>query len=162
ELDALTVGDADAVTADLLAERVSSALAQHDAGDVLGLLGTINGPVGAIRSSFDNMPRSSDDDWEVIASRLEKVPTALASVRAGRMMQGTDLDPREAYDWAWDELHRLEGEARKTIDAILPGATLVGAKAHLDEATAIAGADRWRAWLQDLTDRTTEQVQGTY
>src|SRR3954452_16609585 len=83
ELDALTVNNGDAVTAHLLAERVTSALAQHDAGDVLGLLGTINGPVGAIRSSFDNMPRSSDADWDVIASRLEKVPAALASVRGG-------------------------------------------------------------------------------
>jgi uncharacterized protein (DUF885 family) len=249
ELDGLAAGNGDAVTAHLLAERVTSALAQYDAGDVLGLLGTINGPVGAIRSSFDNMPRSSDGDWDVIASRLDKVPAALASVRAGveatiaasrppvhrqvlatieqctvwsgepgsggwfaslsaqrpalepsavaagealrelgawlaadvvpvanpadaagearylraaRMMQGTDLDAREAYDWAWDELHRLEAEARTTIDLIRPGATLVEAKAHLDEASAIAGADRWRAWLQDLTDRTTAEVQGTY
>jgi uncharacterized protein (DUF885 family) len=249
ELDGLAVSNGDAVTAHLLAERVTSALAQYDAGDVLGLLGTINGPVGAIRSSFDNMPRTSDEDWDVIASRLDKVPAALASVRAGveatiaasrppvhrqvlatieqctvwsgkpgsggwfaglaeqrpalepaavaageamrelgswldadvvavanpvdaagearylravRMMQGTDLDAPEAYGWAWDELHRLEAEARATIDLILSGATLVEAKAHLDEASAIAGADPWRAWLQELTDRTTEQVQGTY
>src|SRR3954449_7429129 len=83
ELDALSVNGDSAGTAHLLAERVTSALAQHDAGDTLGLLGTINGPVGAIRSSFDNMPRSSDDDWDVIAARLEKVPVALRSVRAG-------------------------------------------------------------------------------
>src|SRR4051795_10678294 len=83
ELDALTPAGADAVTAHLLAERLTSALAQHEAGDTLGLLGTINGPVAAIRSSFDNMPRSSDDDWDVIAARLEKVPAALRSVRAG-------------------------------------------------------------------------------
>jgi uncharacterized protein (DUF885 family) len=239
----------EAVTAHLLGERVGAALAQHEAGDALGLLGMINGPVAAIRSSFDNMPRASDDDWDVVASRLGKVPVALASVRAGveatialarppvlrqvlatieqcdawsgapgsggwfhgiteqrpalgplavaageamrdlggwlredvvpvaepkdavgearydraaRMMQGTDLDAREAYDWGWDELHRLEAEARTTIDAILPGASLVATKAHLDERTAIDGAEPWQAWLQDLTDRTTEQVQGTY
>src|SRR4051794_37709276 len=62
DLAALTATNGDAVTAHLLAERVTSELAQYDAGDLLGLLGTINGPVGAVRSSFDNMPRSSDED----------------------------------------------------------------------------------------------------
>ena len=248
-LSRLTPTEGEMVTAHLLAERVGAALDQYEAGDTLGLLGMINGPVAAIRSSFDNMPRGSDEDWDVIESRLGKVPTALASVRAGveatianerppvlrqvlatieqcdawsgapgsggwfhalaeprpaleplaaaagealrelgawlrddvvavanpndavgearyhraaRLMQGTDLDAREAYDWAWDELHRLEAEARATIEAITPGASLVEAKAHLDERTAIEGAGPWRDWLQDLTDRTTQHIQGTY
>ena len=83
-------------------------------------------------------------------------------LRAARTMLGIDLDPREAYDWAWVELRRLEAEMRATIEQITPGASLVEVKTQLDEATAIEGADRWRNWLQDLTDQTTEQLQGTY
>ncbi|MEY2436417.1 MAG: hypothetical protein QOF97_1253 [Acidimicrobiaceae bacterium] len=239
----------DTVTAHLLGERVGALLDQYEAGDFLGLLGTINGPVSAIRSAFDNMPKATDEDWDVVGSRLSKVPGAVASIRDGvtatiaashspvhrqvlatikqcetwsgapgtggwfaslaesrveleplavaagealrelgdwlqaevvpvanpvdavgeekyrraaRMMQGTDLDPREAYGWAWDELHRLEAEARATIDAIVPGASFVEAKAHLDDLTAIEGVGPWLAWLQSLTDTTTEQIQGTY
>src|SRR5689334_6089959 len=63
-LGRLTPSADELVTAHLLSERVGAALDHYEAGDVLGLLGMINGPVAAIRSSFDNMPRGSDDDWE--------------------------------------------------------------------------------------------------
>ena len=63
--------------------------------------------------------------------------------RAARMMQGTDLDPREAYGWAWDELHRLEEVSRptliypywhqrKTASARLSAADLTLLKPYLD------------------------------
>src|SRR4051794_8581731 len=68
-VEALDPTDRDTVTAHLLAERVTTYLAQYDAGDVLGILGVINGPVAAIRMCFDNMPRDSDDSWDVIAAR---------------------------------------------------------------------------------------------
>jgi uncharacterized protein (DUF885 family) len=248
-LGELSSSDGDRVTAELLGERVAVQLDQYEAGDSLGLLGVISGPVFLIRFAFDNLPKTTDADWETVASRLSKVPRALESVRAGvtatiaasraparrqvlatieqctlwagtpgsggwfsglaeqrqdleplavaagealrelgawfhdevvpiadpvdavgeekylraaRTMLGADLDPREAYDWAWVELHRLEAEMSATIEQITPGASLLGTKAQLDEVTAIEGAERWRDWLQDLTDQTTEQLQGTY
>jgi uncharacterized protein (DUF885 family) len=248
-LEALTPSAADRVTADLLAERIHAQLAQHDAGDVLGVLGPINGPVAAIRGSFDNMPRETADDWGVLASRLAKVPASVESVRSGvaaatdqgrppflrqleatveqcaawagepgsggwfgglavarpeltesavaageslrrlaewlrrevapravatdgvgeeqyvraaRMMLGSELDPREAYEWAWTEVSRLGAAMREVIDRIQPGASLVEAKEHLDRVTAIEGAEGWVAWLQELTDRTTQELRGTH
>ena len=241
--------DDERVTAALLSERIGSQLAQYDAGDPLGRLGIINGPVAAVRSTFDNMPKATAADLEVVAARLAKVPAALASIRAGvaaaiagssapavrqvlatveqcrtwagapgsggwfaslavhcadleplavaagtamgelgewlsataapsartsdaagpevygraaAMMLGSVLDAREAYEWAWSELHQLEDQMRATIEQILPGGSLVETKAHLDQATAIAGADAWRGWLQHLTDKTIGHMQGTY
>ena len=248
-LEALTPSAADRVTADLLRERVQALLAQYEAGDLLGMLGPINGPVAAIRGAFDNMPTRTDEDWATIGARLAKVPAAVASVRAGvdaaiedgnppalrqlratveqctawagepgsggwfatlasarphlhesaiaageaflelgewlerevaasaratdgvgeerygraaRMMLGSDLDAGEAYDWAWTEVARLEVEMRDVIEQIRPGASPVEAKAHLDDTTAISGAQEWLAWLQELTDRTTDDLRGTH
>jgi uncharacterized protein (DUF885 family) len=83
-------------------------------------------------------------------------------VRAARVMLGSELDPREAYDWAWTEVARLEAEMRSVIEQIQPGASLVEAKEHLDLITAISGAEEWLAWLQELTDRTTQDLRGTH
>ncbi len=249
ELGSLIASGGEGVTASLLGERVDALLDQYEAGDLLGVMGVIMGPVSLIRSAFDNMPKASDEDWAIVMSRLSKVPEALEGVRAGvaatvaasrapaqrqvaatieqcriwagepgsggwfatfahqrpglealsvaagdalgslgqwlhdeiapvadpadavgeekylraaRSTLGSDLDAREAYDWAWAELRRLDTEVRATIDRFFPAATLVEAKSYLDEATAIEGTGPWRDWLQDLTDETTEALQGTY
>ena len=84
-------------------------------------------------------------------------------VRAARVMLGSELDPREAYDvGVGGGRTGSSAEIRTVIDQIRPGATLVETKAHLDEITAVDGAEQWRAWLQELTDRTTQELRGTH
>lgn len=77
---------------------------------------------------------------------------------------GADLDVHEAYAWAWDELHRLEGEMAAVADVIVPGATVpevIDVLEH-DPERAIHGEDALRAYLQDLMDRTIAELDGVH
>lgn len=75
--------DVDRVTAHALRERLrlSSQLHEH------GLSGTrINGissPVQKIRETFDNLPKYTEDDWDVVIHQLAAVPGAVQSLIKG-------------------------------------------------------------------------------
>ena len=73
-------------------------------------------------------------------------------------------DPEEIYAWGWDELHRIEAEMAVTAEQIAPGAGVAGAMAVLrdDPARSIEGIDRLLAHLQELTDRTIADLDGTH
>jgi uncharacterized protein (DUF885 family) len=77
---------------------------------------------------------------------------------------GSTVDLEEAYRWGWDELHRLEAEMSAVADQIVDGATVPEAIAFLesDPGRAIEGEDRLRSYLQDLMDRTIEELDGTH
>ena len=68
--------------AEVMRERLQVAIDQHEAGDHLRDLRIIGSPFGWIRQCFDLMPRESANDWEVIATRMERVPQALSSLEA--------------------------------------------------------------------------------
>jgi uncharacterized protein (DUF885 family) len=266
ELDRTTLGqvgrlqpesDRDRIAADLLSERLRSTIALDEAGEPMRALRVIGSSFQAVRSVFDIMPRQTEHDWQVIATRLELVPSGLEGVKAsltettrrglpparrqvlacaeqgatwagrrqhrpyfsnlvdnyagaddvltrrltaaaqaatdaygslGAWLQdelaplasprdavgrerytlasahtlGAAVDPEEAYRWGWDELHRLEAEMRNVADQIVAGATVAEAIAFLesDPARAIEGEDRLRSFLQDLMDRTIEELDG--
>jgi uncharacterized protein (DUF885 family) len=77
---------------------------------------------------------------------------------------GAELDPREAYDWGWDDLRRIEEEMRVEADRVQSGASIEEAVAVLeaDDEQCIVGEDALRAWLQDLMDRTIDDLDGTH
>ncbi len=72
-----------------------------------------------------------------------------------RIMLGADLDPREMYDWAWSDFHRLRAEIAATCALIRPGATFAEVIDILenDPERAEHGVDAYQAWLQELTDQ---------
>lgn len=72
----------DRIAAAFLRERLEADLALHDAGEELRELRIIGSPLGAIRQVYDLMPRETPADWEVIATRMERVPAAVAGFRA--------------------------------------------------------------------------------
>ncbi len=83
ELGAAPVGtDRDRVAAVLMKDRLESQVALHEAGEDLRPLSPIFSPLQAVRSLFDLLPRSSEEDWADLAARLEAVPASLASIRA--------------------------------------------------------------------------------
>ncbi len=73
--------DRDRVARDVMAERLENAIALAEGGEPYLALRTIGSPVGAFRQVFDGMPKVTVEDWRTIASRLEKVPAALARFR---------------------------------------------------------------------------------
>ena len=73
---------------------------------------------------------------------------------ARRRYLGMTVDAKDAYDWGWDEVARLDAEIRRVGEEILPGATAAEVR-HLldtDPARAVHGEDNLRNWLQELMD----------
>jgi uncharacterized protein (DUF885 family) len=103
--------------------------------------------------------------------REEYAPQAPEGDAAGRDLYaigmrrwlGMTRDPEEIYAWGWDELHRIEAEMAMAAEKIAPGAGVEGAKAVLrdDPARSVEGIDRLLAYLQELTDRTIADLDGT-
>ncbi|WP_246210592.1 DUF885 domain-containing protein [Nocardioides piscis] len=75
---------------------------------------------------------------------------------ASRYFLGAEVDLDEAYAWGWAELQRINDLMSETAEAILPGAGVDEAVAHLeaDESRVIRGREAFRDWMQQLADRT--------
>ncbi len=74
--------DDDRRCARLLRERLEARLAMSAQGDHLRSVSNLFGPAQRVRSIFLDMPAKTADDWAVIASRMSRVPQALAEYRA--------------------------------------------------------------------------------
>ncbi|WP_097259236.1 MULTISPECIES: DUF885 domain-containing protein [unclassified Streptomyces] len=84
-------------------------------------------------------------------------------LRSARWANGTDLDPAEAYAWAWEGFHRTATEMRAEAGRILPGATVRETMDHLNRyGHAIAGEENIRAWLQNVMDEAIDALDGTH
>ncbi|RRR99141.1 DUF885 domain-containing protein [Glycomyces terrestris] len=81
---------------------------------------------------------------------------------AARSTLGAVLDPRDAYAWAWDELHRIEAEMEAEAERLLPGAGLDAVIAHLDATEALDTAEEYLAWLQDRHRGALEALNGVH
>ena len=77
---------------------------------------------------------------------------------------GADIDPKETYDWGWEQLAWVRSEMDKTAELIKPGASIVEAVEILetDPAKMIRGEDEFRQWMQDLQDKTIEEMDGVH
>ena len=73
--------DVDNLTAALLRDRMTAQLEFHHRGELLRLLNTIESPVQTIRDSFALMPKVTEEDFDTIASRMSRIPSALAGYR---------------------------------------------------------------------------------
>jgi uncharacterized protein (DUF885 family) len=85
-------------------------------------------------------------------------------VLQARSSLGTSLDLDEAYEWGWQELARLEAEQAAESDRVSPGMGFAGARDLLNEdpARCIEGAEAWQRWLQEVTDRAVEFLDGRH
>ena len=81
-----------------------------------------------------------------------------------RDFNGIVLDLDETYAWGWDELHRIEHAMAQVAERILPGATVDEVIEHLehDPTRTIDGVDAFRAWNQELLDRTVSEMDGAH
>ncbi len=73
---------------------------------------------------------------------------------ARRRFMGMNIDAREAYEWGFAEVMRLDNELAKTAKAIDPNATLDEVRNFLDNdpKNSIEGEENLREWLQQLMD----------
>lgn len=77
---------------------------------------------------------------------------------------GTQLDLDELYAWGWEEIRRIDAATGRVIERIRPGATLgeVVDLLDTDPARGIEGPERFVAWLQELIDRTVDELDGRH
>jgi uncharacterized protein (DUF885 family) len=81
-----------------------------------------------------------------------------------RTFTGTVLDLDDTYAWGWDELHRIEHAMAGVAERILPGQPVAAVIEHLehDPTRTVEGEDALRGWLQELIDRTVDELDGTH
>src|SRR5438067_10180 len=73
---------ADRIAVEVMRERLEVAVDQYEAGERLRDLRIIGSPYQSIRQCFDLMASTTDQDWEIVATRMESVPRALRSFEA--------------------------------------------------------------------------------
>lgn len=82
ELAAATASDdVDRVTIAAMTERLGLAQERYAAGLDEMSLNVLASPLQSVRDVFDLMPQETEENWRVFASRLAKVPAALAGYR---------------------------------------------------------------------------------
>ncbi|GAB3780174.1 DUF885 domain-containing protein [Nocardioides ungokensis] len=83
---------------------------------------------------------------------------------ASRYFLGAEVDLEQTYLWGWEELKRLADDMEATADRIKPGAGVAEAVAFLDAdpARTVHGREAFRAWMQELADRTIDELAGVH
>jgi uncharacterized protein (DUF885 family) len=83
---------------------------------------------------------------------------------ASRYFLGATVDLEETYAWGWEELKRIEDDMAATAQRIVSGGTVDDAVKVLDADPdrIIEGSDSFRAWMQELSDRTVTEMAGTH
>jgi len=115
------------------------------------LLGPLRDAAAAAHSAYAQTAEYLRREYAARAAEADAVGPERHRVFR-RLSLGADLDPVEAYEWGWAELHRLEAEMAAEAASITPGASLDEVEHALHEAYSVHGADAYRAWLQHEHD----------
>ncbi|KAA9393776.1 DUF885 domain-containing protein [Kocuria coralli] len=84
ELDGVPpADDVDRVTEHALRERIGVAAELHEQGLSGTRINGISSPVQKIREAFDNLPKNTEDDWEVIVRQLAELPATVDGLIRG-------------------------------------------------------------------------------
>lgn len=85
-----------------------------------------------------------------------------------RSFLGTDIDLQATYDWAFEELHRIErqmADVARRIDPQAVGEGAVGtavAALDADPARNLTSPVAFRDWMQQISDAAVQSLAGTH
>lgn len=134
----------DAVTIAAMKERLGLAEAAFDAGLDAMSLNVIASPLQSVREAFDLMPTDTDEQWQVLAARLAKVPTALAQYAESlRLAKGSgQVSPQRQVTACMAQCERLVASDGyfATLTASAQGRSEATVAAVGDAAAAAASA----------------------
>jgi uncharacterized protein (DUF885 family) len=138
-------------------------LVANYAGDDEELKTRLERAGGGATKAYGSLSEWLRDELAPLAATRDAVGRDRYALASAQTL-GSTVDLEEAYRWGWDELHRLEAEMGAVAKQIVAGATVPEAIAVLesDPGRAIEGEDRLRSYLQDLMDRTIEELDGTH
>ncbi|WP_034262871.1 DUF885 domain-containing protein [Actinospica robiniae] len=132
------------------------------------------GADGALRADLDRGAAAAEQATLELGAflRSELLPLAEPEdavgreryARASREFLGAEIDLDEAYAWGWGEVARLDAEQRRVAGKIKADASGMEAMELLDAdpARRIAGRENFRAWMQDLAERTIDELHGVH
>ena len=83
-------------------------------------------------------------------------------VVAARLTLGADIDPREAYEWGWAELARIEAEMAAEAGRVRQGASVDEATAILDESALRGRRRRVPGLARERHARAVEALDGVH
>jgi uncharacterized protein (DUF885 family) len=139
-----------------------------------GLAGRLTGVPESLQGELAKAARTATAATAELGAFLDRELMPLARekdacgpevyARASRFYLGAAVDLREAYAWSWAEIARLEAEIAQVSKQIKSGATAAQAMAILDDdpARRIEGRENFRAWMQQLAERTITELDGTH
>ncbi|GIJ69117.1 DUF885 domain-containing protein [Virgisporangium ochraceum] len=125
------------------------------------LAGDLARAARAADAGYTDLARYLRETYAPRATEVDAVGAERYAV-AARGSLGADLDAREAYEWGWAELERIEAELAVEAGHIKPGATIDEAMALLDASEFVDGEDAYREWLQDKHDWAIRQLHGVH
>ena len=132
---------------------------EHDAQ----LLPDLSGAADEARQAF-----SAFADW--LGTSLAPLAPSLDAVGEeryaldSRYFLGAVIDLEEAYQWGFEELHRIQ-EAQRAIARDLvaePDIKAAYAALDADPARRIEGAEAFRTWMQNLADQAVANLAGKH
>ncbi|MER5378709.1 DUF885 domain-containing protein [Streptomyces sp. NPDC002688] len=151
----------------LLRERLTAALAVHDAGEGLRSVGNLHTAAHRVREVFTLTPTDTDEDWATVAERLRAVPAALAGYRESLAL-GLDrklyAGPRPTATFIeqlaqWSD---TDGQGRGWFEDFV-SAGPDSARAELDAAARAAteALVSLRDWMREVYAPTIEGAPNT-
>ena len=150
------------------ARRISEDPASID--EVVSKLEAVDGPSDPLAAAAEGARAaySGFADW-LEAHYLPKAPSddgvgREIYLRAADRLVGMEVDPDEAYDWGWEEFHRLLGEMHRVADLILPGEGIDATKQHLetDPAVTASGTVELLAFVDTTLQRAVDELSGSH
>ncbi|MET7983542.1 MULTISPECIES: DUF885 domain-containing protein [unclassified Streptomyces] len=151
----------------LLRERLTAALAVHEAGEGLRAVGNLHTPVHSVRQVFTLTPTETDEDWATVAERLRAVPAAFAGYRESLAL-GLDRKlyagprPTATFVEQLTEWSDTDGQGRGWFEDFV-SAGPAAAREELDAAarTATEAVIALRDWMRDVYAPTIEGAPDT-
>ncbi|HEY1705368.1 MAG TPA: DUF885 domain-containing protein [Trebonia sp.] len=124
------------------------------------LASSLASAAAAAYAGYDSLARYLREEYAPGAVPADAVGAERYAVNA-RLSLGADLDPREAYEWGWAELGRIEAEMKAEAGSVRAGASVAEAWAILGETEFVDGEDAYAAWLQERHDEAVSRLNGT-
>jgi uncharacterized protein (DUF885 family) len=125
------------------------------------ILGEMEEGISEAIRGYEEMYRYLKDEYAPATSENEAAGSDRYRLMS-RVFLGARIDPKETYEWGWQELYRLEEEIRKTCERILPRRSMEEV-VHLletDNDRLIEGEEEYRRWLQELHDEALSELHG--
>jgi uncharacterized protein (DUF885 family) len=110
-------------------------------------------------SGYTELARYLREEYAPRAAEADGVGPERYAIGA-RLSLGMDLDAREAYEWGWDELARIEAEMATEAAVVKSGASVAEASAILDQTEFVDGEYAYQAWLQERHDQAVSRLNG--